>query len=255
MAGRTFAIGDIHGQLTELEKLLRKLPTLDAEDTLVFLGDYLDRGPKSAEVVELVRHGLARAVPAKIVALCGSHEDAWLRVRRKGWIEFVLPVGNGCLATLHSFRGEPPPDDDQLPTRDELEALLSGAFFPDDVIAWLEALPRWYEDEHAIYVHAGVPKIDGRWAHPSALEDPEPLCWQRTAEFFKSYDGKRVVFGHTRTEYLPQELSAYTPQDAADLFYRDNLIGVDTGCGGEGFLTAIGLPELLVYESRQAAQP
>jgi serine/threonine protein phosphatase 1 len=255
MAGRTFAIGDIHGQLDELQKLLRKFPKLDAEDTIVFLGDYLDRGPKSAEVVALVRHGLARAVPAKIVALCGSHEDAWLRVRREGWIEFVLPVGNGCLATLHSFRRETPSAEGELPTRPQLEALLSGAFFPDDVIEWLSSLPRWYEDEHAIYVHAGLPKIDGRWAHPSEVTDPKPLCWQRTEDFFKSYDGKRVVFGHTRTEYLPQELSAYTPHDTADLFYRDNLIGVDTGCGSEGFLTAIELPRLLVYESRKPAPP
>jgi len=251
MAGRTIAIGDIHGQLAELEKLLGKLPKLDAQDTLVFLGDYVDRGPKSAEVVELVRHGLPRTTPAKIVTLCGSHEDAWLRVRREGWIEFVLPVGNGCRATLRSYRGEPPPTDDEMPTAEELKMLFDGSFFPDDVIAWFASLPRWYEDQHAIYVHAGLPKIDGRWAHPSAVKDPKPLCWQRTADFFKSYDGKRVVFGHTRTEYLPQEMSAFTPQDKADMFYRDNLIGLDTGCGHEGFLTAIELPGLLVYESRK----
>ena len=251
MAGRTFAIGDIHGQLDELEKLLVKLPKLEAQDTLVFLGDYVDRGPKSAQVVELVRHGLPRVLPAKIVALCGSHEDAWLRVRREGWIEFVLPVGNGCLATLHSYLGQPMPSEEQLPTADEFKTMLAGTFFPDDVVAWFQSLPRWYEDEHAIYVHAGLPKVGGRWAHPSEVTDPEPLCWQRTPDFFKSYDGKRVVFGHTRTEYLPQDLSAYTPKDTADMFFRDNLIGLDTGCGHDGFLTAVELPELLVYESRK----
>ena len=46
MAGRTFAIGDIHGDLAALELLLARLPTLTAEDTLVFLGDYIDRGPE-----------------------------------------------------------------------------------------------------------------------------------------------------------------------------------------------------------------
>ena len=47
MAHRTFAVGDIHGDLAALRAVLAKLPPLDAEDTLVFLGDYLDRGPES----------------------------------------------------------------------------------------------------------------------------------------------------------------------------------------------------------------
>jgi len=252
MAGRTFAIGDIHGELEYLEALLTKFPKLDAEDTLVFLGDFLDRGPKSAEVVELVRVHLPHAVPARIVCLCGSHEDAWLKVRREGWIEFVLPVGNGCLATLRSFRHEKPPEEEEIPSIDDLRAMQKGEFLPADVAAWLGTLPYWYEDAHAIYVHAGLTKQGGKWAHPSELKDLKPLAWERTKEFFESYDGKRVVFGHTWTEYLPQDQSCYTPEDKSDLFYRPNAIGIDTGCGHQGgFLTAIQLPELLVYESRQ----
>ena len=64
------------------------------------------------------------------------------------------------------------------------------------------------------------------------------------------YRGKRVVFGHTTTECLPQELSQYTPDDPTDLWAGENVIGIDTGCGSGGFLTAIELPALNVYESR-----
>jgi serine/threonine protein phosphatase 1 len=250
MGSRTFAIGDIHGDLEQLERLLGHLPPLDEGDTLVFVGDYVDRGPRSAQVVDCVRR-LPERTPAKVVALRGSHEDAWLRVRREGWWEFVMPVGNGCLATLRSFRGGAPPRHDESPTADELKALLTGSFLPDEVVAWMDSLPCFYEDEHAIYVHAGLPKVGDRWAHPSEVADPKPLLWQRTQEFFTSYRGKRVVFGHTVVEELPQGLSLYTPDDATDLFYGECVIGIDTRCGHGGFLTAIELPGLVVYESRR----
>ncbi|HEX3851051.1 MAG TPA: metallophosphoesterase, partial [Polyangiaceae bacterium] len=95
MAQRTFAIGDIHGETKHLYKLMSTLPKLDAEDTVVFLGDYVDRGPQSAQVVDFVR-SLPGKTPAKVVALRGNHEDAWLRVIDRGWDEFVTPPGNGC---------------------------------------------------------------------------------------------------------------------------------------------------------------
>jgi serine/threonine protein phosphatase 1 len=250
MSGRTFAIGDIHGDLEHLEILLGHLPPLERDDTLVFVGDYVDRGPRSAQVIEYLRR-LPGRTPAKVVALRGSHEDAWLQVRREGWWEFVMPVGNGCLATLRSFVGGPAPERNESPTAPELTSLLGGSFLPDDVVAWMESLPCWYEDEHAIYVHAGLPQADGRWLHPSEAADPKPLLWQRTEEFFTRYRGKRVVFGHTVVEELPQGLSLYTPEDATDLFYGECVIGIDTCCGHGGFLTAIELPGLVVYESRR----
>jgi serine/threonine protein phosphatase 1 len=253
MSGRTFAIGDIHGELGHLERLLSRLPALDRDDTLLFIGDFVDRGPDSAGVVDLVRR-LPQRLPAKVVALRGSHEDAWLKVKREGWPEFVIWASNGCLATLRSFAraaGKTTPGPDAPPTKDEFMAMGEATFFPPDVLAWIASLPVWWEDDHAIYVHAGLPSVGGRWLHPSEVSDPKPLIWQRTPEFFKTYCGKRVVFGHTCTEYLPQDLSCYTPSDKADLFASGYLLGVDTGCGHEGgFLTAIELPKLLVYESR-----
>jgi serine/threonine protein phosphatase 1 len=250
MSGRTFAIGDIHGELGQLEALLARLPALDEADTLVFLGDYLDRGPDAAGVIELIRHGLPERTQARIVTLRGSHEDAWLRVRREGWLEFILPVGNGCLASLRSFRGGQPVSPGDFPGREELEALAAASFFPEDVMGWMASLASFHEDEHAIYVHAGLPEREGCFVHPSELQDPHPLFWQRSSAFFERYSGKRVVFGHTATEYLPQALSCYTPADAKDLFIRGNLVGIDTGCGRGGFLSAIELPSLAVYESR-----
>jgi serine/threonine protein phosphatase 1 len=249
MAGRTFAIGDTHGRPDHLFKLLVRLPALNAGDTLVFLGDYLDRGPDAKELVQHLM-ALPTRTPAKVVCLRGNHEDGWLHVLGAGWDEFVLPPGNGCLATARSFMGGRAPARGEQPTNADLAAMTTGSFFPPAVVAWLEALPFWYEDEHAIYVHAGLPKKGDRFLHPREVKDPMVLLWMRTQDFFRHYRGKRVVFGHTPTEFLPQELSAYTPEDPTDLFVGENVVGTDTGCGIGGFLSAVELPSLRVYESR-----
>jgi len=245
MAGRTFATGDIHGDLEALLRVEEQLPRLDAGDTLVFLGDYVDRGPHSAQVVDYLR-SLPRRTPARVVALRGNHEDAWLRVIDEGWPEFVLPTGHGCREAMESYVGKlPSPLDDTL-----MEALLTGSFFPDDVVAWMRGLPYFYEDEHGIYVHAGLMRIGEHFAHPAEVDNVTALLWHRNQDFFRNYRGKRVVFGHTVTEYLPEELSSYTPEDPSDMWAGPATVGIDTGAGKGGFLTTIELPTMRVYESR-----
>jgi serine/threonine protein phosphatase 1 len=254
MAGRTFAIGDIHGELAQLDRVLEQLPALDAGDTLVFLGDYLDRGPDSKAVIERLM-ALPRATPAKVVCLRGNHEDAWLRVRREGWDEFVLPPEHGCYPTLYSFLGTPLFRGKRKPSHADTALLASGDFLPAEVVTWMEALPFWYEDGHGIYVHAGLPKGPQGFLHPTEVHahSQAALAWVRTDDFTRNYRGKRVTFGHTPVSLLPPELSTYTPDDRTDMWESEHIIGLDTGCGREGFLSAIELPLMQVYESRQAS--
>lgn len=251
MTRRTFAIGDIHGELDQLRALIAKLPPLDGDDSLVFLGDYLDRGPRSEEVVRVVR-AFSRELGCQVVALRGNHEDAWLRVIDGGWPEFVFPVHNGCLATLRSYTGGAHPSREEMVRPEELDALFSGSFFPADVVAWMRELPFWHEDEHAIYVHAGLPRAKGGgFLHPSEADPTTALLWTRTESFFRDYRGKRVVVGHTKTETLPPELSTHTPEDPTDMWAGECVVALDTGCGSQdGFLTALELPSMTVYESR-----
>jgi serine/threonine protein phosphatase 1 len=251
MAKRTFAIGDIHGDLEALEKALALLPALDKEDTVVLLGDYVDRGPDSARVIDFVRHDLPKRVPGKLVVLRGNHEDGWLRVASGGWPEFVIPVPNGCLAMLRSYQRREVKED-EIPSREDLATMQLGEFIPTDVIDWMEALPYFYEDEHAIYVHAGLVEKNGKWLHPSETENQTQLLWVRTMRFFQGYRGKRVVCGHTATENLPPELSSFTPEDPLDMWVGENVCVIDTGCGKGGFLTILELPAMKVYESRNA---
>lgn len=252
MASRTFAVGDIHGDTEHLYRLMSRLPDLTHEDTLVFLGDYVDRGPRSKHAIEYVRT-LQRDVPAKVVALRGNHEDAWLRVIDSGWDAFIIPSPNGCLAALRSYTGAPYPEENEIPKAEELEAMRTGSFYPKEVVEWFRSLPLYYEDEHAIYVHAGLPrKKNGEgFSHPSELErNPFVMLWMRDMDFFTNYRGKKVVVGHTRTEYLPAELDGLTPEDPLDVWAGPNTIAVDTGAGTGGFLTAIELPSLTIHESR-----
>jgi serine/threonine protein phosphatase 1 len=249
VTGRTFAVGDIHGDLAALTKLFEGLPELTADDTVVFLGDYIDRGPDSAGVVAWIRK-LVETSPAKIICLRGNHEDAWIQVAEEGWDEFVFPRGNGCLECYRSFKGLPIPDEDESPNEEEFRAMFAGDFFPPDVLAWMKTLPYFYEDDHAIYVHAGIKREGDGFPHPSLIEPKRALLWLRDRDFFENYRGKLVVFGHTTTRTMPQEMSSYTPDDPTDLWAGVACVGLDTAAGKGGFLTAFELPAQRVYESR-----
>ncbi len=249
VGGRTFAIGDIHGDLAALTTLFARLPPMSAHDTVVFLGDYLDRGPDSAGVVAWIR-ALSRSTAARVVTLRGNHEDAWLQVIDKGWPEFVLPRNNGCFECYRSFTGGKPPMGDELTPPEEMKAMFAGSFFPGDVVAWMRTLAWFYEDDHAIYVHAGIKRGPDGFPHPSQVTPPRALLWLRDTDFFANYRGKLVVFGHTTTNTLPLELSSYTPDDPTDLWAGPACVGLDTGAGKGGFLTALELPGRVVYESR-----
>jgi serine/threonine protein phosphatase 1 len=248
----TVAIGDIHGDYAALEKLLARLPRLGSRDTVVFLGDYCDRGPDSAKVIAKVRE-LQQAGPFRVVALRGNHEDMWVKSFRDPNPAFLLHRGNGCAATWRSFTGRAPTDlEADIPDDDLIAMLDVKRWLPDDVAAWMAARPAWYEDDHAIYVHAGLDGENDRWSHPSAGRE-KPLLWMREPDFYTGYRGKRVVFGHTRTRDLPIDHLGFLRRlidDPADVWKRGDLVGVDTGAGMGGFLSAVCLPELTVIESR-----
>jgi len=248
---RTFVIGDIHGDLDALHTLVGKLPLIAGEDTIVFLGDYLDRGPKSRQVIELMR-SLDEDVHCEVVCLRGNHEDAWLKVIDEGWDGFLLPPQNGCLASMRSYTGGPVPEPNEAPRRDEIPLLLRGGFLPPEHVAWMRSLPYFYENEHAIYVHAGLIEVDGVFVHPNDAKDLHALLWTRTKRFFRDYSGKRVVVGHTVTELLPDDLSSYTPEDPTDMWAGPSVVAIDTGAGKGGFLSCVELPGMVVYESRDS---
>ncbi len=162
----TYAIGDLHGEVTLLRQLLATLPLRD-HDTLVFLGDYLNRGEDSAATVATLR-GLAQT-HRSCVFLHGNHEDAWL-THWDGIRFTAVPEIGGAAKTWADF----------------------GGAIPVEVGQWLAGTVIEYEDAYAYYVHGGV--LPGRpvWRTPGLLK-----LWGAEGFLESTYDwGKPVVFGH-----------------------------------------------------------
>ena len=212
---KIIAIGDIHGCLEKLEDLLEQLAVDRQSDTLVFIGDYIDRGKYSREVVDyLIR--LQREY-RNVICLRGNHEQMFLNYL--DGVNEGLYLGNGGRATLDSYG---------ILLSDDLEERK--AKIPEEHMNFFRLLLPYYETDHYIFVHAGVrPELP---LNRQAIDD---LLWIRF-EFIENENdfGKTVVFGHTPMK---------------NLLINKNKIGIDTGAVYGGKLTAIELPDIRIYQA------
>jgi len=212
MKGKIFAVGDIHGCAAKLEVLLNRLPFDRTHDTLVFLGDFLDRGPDVKGVLDQLCQLQAEGV--QLIPLMGNHEYLLLEYHRSG-DQALLPYLRrlGLENTLESYGGA------------SLSSLTSLKFMPKEHRDFLAALRPYWETNEYIFVHAGL-----RHDEPLANQDISDLCEVREPFLSQERDyGKRVIFGHT-----PFATPLLTP-------FRT---GIDTGAVYGNLLTAVELPGL-----------
>jgi serine/threonine protein phosphatase 1 len=201
----TYAIGDVHGALHKLQRLYARCED-HAEGRphrYVFLGDYIDRGSHSADVIRFLI-ALQAEMPGNVVALTGNHEALLLDIidGEDVSVEDWLWQGGGA-ATLQSYGVE------------------KASELPRDHIDWLRTLPLTYDDGRRFFVHAGVnPQM------PLDAQDAYDLIWIREPFLSSTRDyGRLIVHGHTPLD-----------GDAPDL--RDNRLNLDTGAVFGGPLTA-----------------
>lgn len=196
--GRTLAIGDIHGCSAALTALLEAISPAP-DDTIVTLGDYIDRGPDSRGVIDQL---LALRERCQLIPLLGNHEVLIQAVLGSGaplsfWLESC-----GGAATLASYEGR----FDQI---------------PDAHWDFFESCQRYHETERQIFLHANyVPTL--------ALEEQpdETLFWRHLMRVPAPHcSGKRVFVGHT-------------PQRNRRVLDAGHLVCIDTHCYGDGCLTA-----------------
>ncbi len=162
----TYVIGDIHGCLRPLQRLVEKVRP-NPRDRLIFVGDYIDRGPQSREVVDYVL-----ALPFVCVFLMGNHERMLLDFLAGENEDLFL--ANGGRATLRSYGGDP--DD-----------------IPESHLTFFRSLRTIYETADCVFVHAGI-----RPMVPLAQQEVSDLIWIRQEFFqFRGRFPKPVVFGHT----------------------------------------------------------
>lgn len=205
-----FAIGDIHGCFNKLIELMDIIDFDPDIHRLVFLGDYIDRGPDSYSVMEYLidlknRHG-------NTVFLKGNHEEMlenYISGRDR-----LAYLANGGHTTVDSYINA--------------GVASKSSLLPEEHVRFLNSLDLFYETDNYIFVHAGL-----REKVSLNEQVPEDLLWIRRSFIKSTYDfGKRVVFGHTP---LPEPL------------VDSNKIGIDTGAVYGKKLTCVELPDLNFY--------
>lgn len=222
-----YAVGDIHGRLDLLEQM-HELIEADAAKSqaertvVVYVGDYVDRGPDSSGVVELlIRQPLHRRVEhLESVHLIGNHEAFLLNFLEEPESTEIWFM-NGGDATLRSYGVDPW----QSTQSDNFAEDLRRSFakrLPEAHLTFFRNLRLFHEEGDYLFVHAGV-----RPGVALEAQTAEDLIWIRE-DFLKSDEdfGRIVVHGHT-----PQR----KPQS------RANRIGIDTGAVYGGKLTALVL--------------
>ncbi|MCX7873307.1 MAG: serine/threonine protein phosphatase [Caldimicrobium sp.] len=203
-----FAIGDIHGCLFALERLLELLPIDWGKDYVIFLGDYIDRGPDSRRVLELLIE-LKEKYPERVYPIKGNHE--WLFERYLRGLDVEVFLYNGGGETLRNY-------------------YEGGSLkIPPSHLEFLRALPLYVETKDYLFVHGGINP-----EKPLDEQEEEDLLWIRGLFYYHSGKfEKTIIFGHTP---FPEVL------------LLEDRIGLDTGCVYGGKLSAIKLPEREIFQ-------
>ncbi len=240
----SIAIGDIHGRLPALDDLLSQLgPQLTERDTVVFLGDYIDRGAHSRECVDRIRR-FREESPATVVALRGNHEDWMLKAMRDHTSHSWL-LAMDVFPTIESYSTAA-----AKTLREAIAAIGSAALYegptplpyevffdavPAAHLEFFRSLPLFHENEDGVFTHAGLDVSAGPVQGQQAF-----ALLMGTRDFVHTHAGPPVVvYGH---------------RDNADIregwphpLVLEWTIGVDTI--SHGVLTAIRLPDRRIFQS------
>ena len=207
---KIFVVGDIHGCFDKLCALMDKIPINFTRDQLIFIGDYIDRGSSSLEVVDYLID-LKKRWPATIF-LKGNHEDM-LEKYLDGSDRFTYLL-NGGQRTLDAYLNRPN-NPGEYPV-------------PPAHLEFFKSLHRYYQTDDYIFVHAGLRK-----KVPLESQKAIDLFWIRDEFIYSDFDfGKRVIFGHTPFK---------------EPLVHTNKIGIDTGAVYGNRLTCVQLPEIKFF--------
>jgi serine/threonine protein phosphatase 1 len=214
---RTLAIGDIHGSYTALTTLLEKLRPLP-DDRIVFLGDYIDRGPGSRQVIDTLLELRKSCLP---IFVRGNHEVMILQSRTDP-VQSNLWQSYGGLETLHSYGAQ---------NRDDWASRI-----PDAHWEFFERTVSFFETDTHIFVHACLDaKLDMN-------DQPESiLCWEYFEDMKPHKSGKRVVCGHT-------------PQLRGKIKDVGFAVCIDTAAATGGWLTCLDVNSGKYWQANEHGQ-
>jgi serine/threonine protein phosphatase 1 len=201
---RRIAIGDIHGCLKTLKGLLEEKIKVTMEDQILFIGDYIDRGPDSKGVLDYLLEKKEKGF--NYVFIRGNHEEMLIESFSSD-VYFQPWMNNGGGATLDSFG---------ISREDYLAP--GGNRLPETYMDFLSSTTYYLELENCYIVHAGFNFHDKR-----PFEDLDAMIWSRNFDYDRGLaKGKKVIHGHT---------PATLDNIRATLFDPDaSLINIDAGC-------------------------
>lgn len=207
-----FLISDIHGCYEEFMKMLSNW---DKEDTLVLLGDYIDRGPDSLKVIQKIM-ALTDEYGDKVIALKGNHDEdfcSWLAMP-----EFDAPFYylNRFKETIFSFYEG---DKKKFKKASRRYKHMHINYKYRKEIRFLNSLPYYFETPHCIFVHAGYNLNIDNWKKSRKSD----FIWLR-GEFYNSTieAPKKTFFGHTPVHFFHDKEMPF--------YFSKNKIGIDGGC-------------------------
>lgn len=211
MTARTFAIGDIHGCHIAFDTMLSRL-ALTSDDTVVILGDLVDRGPGTRQVIE---QAMQLRSACNLIVIMGNHEEMLLAAPTSKAIEGMW-LANGGYEALASYGGE-------------------YSDIPESHLEFIRSFANYHEGEHDIFIHANLqPGV--------ALEDQtgEWLRWMHLTHWEPMHpSGKRAVCGHTKQRSgLPLLMRGWACIDTA-------------ACDGK-YLTCLNVETDEVLQSQQS---
>lgn len=212
MKNNSFIIGDVHGCFDELQILLQSWNV--SEESLVFLGDLVDRGPKIKETLEFARQ---LQIEMDAIILKGNHEAMLEEVLHTPNVYWPRYERNGGLTTLAALSGRNIDQLALLTYQERTELFIHTCPWLKE---WLGGLPLYVEYGDWIFVHAGVDLTLANWKDTAV----EEFVWIRQAfHEGENTTGKRIVFGHTPTFNLNVN------QDAVNIWEQDGKYGIDGG--------------------------
>lgn len=205
---RRLVISDIHGCLDEFNDLLKLVNYVPSHDQLILLGDYVDRGPKSKEVVQRV---MELSEHEHVIVLRGNHDERFLQVLNWDSELYDIFIKYGGKEALQSYC----PDAGNMSIHEVIQ-YINQEFY--DHIDFLQQTKLYYEDNDFIYVHAGLDP-----AYPNWKEQPPSTFYTIRDEFVhnKTNVDRKVIFGHVNTNKIHQ---------SSTIWFSEDKIGIDGGC-------------------------
>ncbi|MGF6355592.1 serine/threonine protein phosphatase 1 [Paenibacillus sp. 4624] len=214
---RRCVISDIHGCYDEFNALLKQVHYDPSQDELILLGDYVDRGPKSKQVIEQI---INLRQEHQIVVLKGNHDAMMVKALTHDVEEYDLHwIRNGGLQTLASYL-DIAYDGDQMDWRAYAQDKQWMRSHYMHHLRFLDELPLSYEVPGYIFVHAGINPDVPDWRNQSERD----FIWIREPFYSRPTALQDiVVFGHTPVQYLQDEPGIWMDP-------RGDKIGIDGGC-------------------------